>query len=206
MKFIRLCAAASSALLLSACATNAPKPMDPSTGLFPTMSVLDTGAVKVSKPFDPKFRHLVYVKVPDGKPKEFSEFYVAELRNMNLFDQVASKSDLEAIVIQRNLADRVTNVSDMVGLHRLAEQIGPFLVVEPSFEFKGGYSYTGRLLVVDPATGETQLSLQQNAFNWAGLDSPLIYPLLNGFVQWARGGSIQTKAGPVGQPARNAPN
>jgi hypothetical protein len=206
MKFIRFCAAAIPALLLSACADVKPKPMDPSSGLFPTMTILDKDAVRLSKPFDPKFKHLVYVKVPDEKPKEFSQFYVTELRNSKLFDQVANKSDLEAIVIQRNLTDRVPNVSDMVGLHRLAEEIGPFLVVEPYFQFRGGYSYTGQLTAIDPASGQTVLLLQQNAFNWAGLDSPLVYPLLNGFVQWARGGSIQTKAGAVTPPGQTAAN
>lgn len=192
MKFFRFLAAVAPALLLSACADVKPKPLDPSTRLFPTTTVLDRDAVKTNKPFDPKFKHLVYVKVPDEKPKAFAEFYVTELRNSNLFDQVASKSDLEAIVLQKNLSDRVPSVSDMVGLHKLQEQIGPFLIVEPYFEFKGGYSYMGQLSAIDPATGETVLVLQQKAFNWAGLDSPLIYPLLNGFVQWARGGTIST--------------
>lgn len=206
MKLFRMLAVVVPVVLLSACASSRPKPMDPSTGLFPTMTMLDKGGVRVNKPFDPKFKHLVYVKVPDEKPKAFGEFYVTELRNSHLFDQVASKSDLEAIVLQRNLADRVPSVSDTIGLHRLEEQIGPFLVVEPYFEFKGGYSYSGQLSAIDPATGETLLVLHQDAFNWAGLDSPLVYPLLNGFVQWARGESIQTKAGAIGQAAENKAN
>lgn len=195
MKMTALLAAAASLLLLSACADVKPKPISPATGLFPTNTPLDTDGVRTEKPFEAKYRHLVYLKVPDDKPTAFVDFFMTELRNSKIFDKVAAKSDLEAIVIQKNLSDKVPSVSDMVGLHKLESAIGPFLVVEPTVEWKGGYHYTGQLKVVDPETGETVLLLQQKAFNWAGLDSPLVYPLLNGLLEWARGQAIATGGG-----------
>lgn len=207
MKLFHVLAVALPVLFLSACADVKPKPINPSTGLFPTGTVLDGDAVQVNTPFDPKFKRLVYIKVPEDKPKDFSQFYATELRNSKLFDQVAEKSDLEAIVLQKELTEKVPSVSDLVGLHKLAQSIGPFLIVEPYFEWKGGYNYMGQLKAIDPETGKTVLQLQQKAFNWAGLDSPLVYPLLNGFLQWARGTAILTKGGPVTQPTKaNAPN
>lgn len=206
MRAFRILAAVLPALTLAACADVKPKPINPSTGLFPTTTTLQSDAVRVNKPFDPKFKHLVYLKVPDDKPKEFSQFYLTELRNTKLFDKVADKSDLEAIVIQQNLSDAVPSVSDLVGLHKLEAKIGPFLVVEPFIEWKGGYHFMGQMKAVDPETGETVLLLQQKAFNWAGLDAPLVYPLLNGFLQWARGTKILTTTGPVTPEPTHAPN
>lgn len=206
MKSLRFLAAALPVLLLSACADVKPKPINPSTGLFPATNVLDGDGVRVNVPFNAKYRHMVYLMVPEDKPKAFSEFFITELRNSQLFDKVTEKSDLEAIVIQKNLSDKVPSVSDMVGLHKLEQAIGPFLIVEPYVEWKGGYNYMGQLKAVDPETGQTVLLLQQKAFNWAGLDSPLIYPLLNGFLQWARGIDIGTKGGPVAPGKANAPS
>lgn len=192
MALSRLISATALLLLLSACASTKPKPLNPVTGLFPTDTVLDSGAVLTNKPFNPKYKRLAYVKIADGKPKELTQFYLTELRNSHLFDQVDEKSDLEALVIQKNLSDKVPTISDLVGLHKLESSIGPFLIVEPYFEWKGGYNYMGQLKAIDPETGETVLLLQQKAFNWTGLDSPLVYPLLNGFLQWARGQTIVT--------------
>jgi len=206
MRSLRILVAVLPVLALAACADVKPKPINPSTGLFPTNTVLQSDAVRVNKPFDPKFRHLVYLKVPDDKPKEFSQFYLTELRNTKLFDKVADKSDLEAVVIQQNLSDTVPSISDLVGLHKLETKIGPFLVVEPYIEWKGGYNFMGQMKAVDPATGETVLLLQQKAFNWVGLDAPLVYPLLNGFLQWARGTKILTMPEPATQSVAHAPN
>lgn len=182
------------AMLASACADVRPKPVDPVTGQFPASKTLDADAVQTIKPFKDSYKKLVYLKVPDDRPIAFGQFYSTELTNMHVFDKVAMKSDLEAIVIQRNLSGTVPSISDMVGLHKLAEAIGPFLVVEPYVEWKGGYNFVAQLKATDPQTGETVLLLQQHAFNWAGLDGPLVYPLLNGFMRWTKRQEILTAA------------
>ena len=86
---------------------------------------------------------------------------------MNVFTTVNAKSDFEKMIIERQLTDTVSNVSDLIGLHNLAKQIGPFLVVEPYVEWKGGYNFVASLKAIDPGTGETVLHLEQKAFNWA---------------------------------------
>lgn len=193
------------AVLVSACVDVKPKPVDPVTGQFPASKMLDADAVQTIRPFQNAYKKMVYLKVPDDKPLAFGEFYSTELKNMHVFDKVAMKSDLEAIVIQKNLSGTVPSISDMVGLHNLAEAIGPFLVVEPYVEWKGGYNFVAQLKATDPQTGETVLLLQQHAFNWAGLDGPMVYPLLNGFMRWTKGQQILTKgSGSVHDTARAA--
>jgi hypothetical protein len=168
-----------------------PATLDPG-GRFATASRISPEGVKIAKPFDAKFKPLLYVKIDDSKAETYRDFFVSSFRNMNVFTAVNAKSDFEKMIIERKLTDTVSNVSDLIGLHNLAKQIGPFLVVEPYLEWTGGYNYVASVKAIDPATGETVLHLEQKAFNWAGLDKPLFYPLLNGFIDWANGRTIAT--------------
>ncbi len=161
-------------------------------GRFPTTTIIAPVDVKVTKPFSDKYQQMVYVKVSEAETLQYANFFAESLTNMSRFSKVSQKADLEQLVIERKLGDKVSNVSDLIGLNNLAAQIGPFLVVEPKVEFKGGYNFYASLKAVDAETGETVLLLEKNAFNFAGLDKPLFYPLLNGFLEWTQGKSIST--------------
>jgi len=180
-------------LLVSGCSTTlTPHEIDTS-GKFPTSSKLSADSVKTIKPFAEKYKTLAYIKTDDSKVKKYNEFFVESFNNMKVFSKVVQKSDLESLVLERKLTDKVSNISDLIGLNQLQKQMGPFLVIEPYVEWKGGYNFFAQLKAVDPETGETVLLLEQNAFNWAGLDDPLFFPLLNGFLQWAKGETITTE-------------
>jgi len=162
------------------------------TGRFPTDNRLFSDSVKTVKPFLEKYKALVYIKTDEVKAKRYNDFFVESFKNMGVFNKVAQKQDLENLVIESKLTDRVSNISDLIGLVQLQKQIGPFLVVEPFVEWKGGYNFFAHLKAIDPESGETVLLLEQNAINWSGLDDPLFFPLLNGFLQWAKGEVIST--------------
>jgi hypothetical protein len=180
-------------LLASGCSSTLKATTLDASGRFPTGTLLDPSGVKVNKPFNDKFKPMLYVKIDDSKVSEYRDFFVSSFANTGIFGKVQRKEQLEQMVIERNLSTQVSNISDLIGLNNLARQIGPFLVVEPSVEWKGGYDYVASVKAVDPENGETVLHLEQKAFNWAGLDKPLFYPLFNGFVEWAKGQTIQTR-------------
>lgn len=183
----------SALLLLGGCSTTLkPTTLDPKTGYFPTTSKLPPDGVKEQKPYDAaRYTKMLYVKT-DEKNNEYNTFFLNSFKNMNTFEKVADKKDLEALVIEKQLTDKVSNVSDMIGLNNLQKQIGPFLVVEPYVEWKGGYNFEASLKAIDPETGATALHLHNTAFNWSGLDGPLFFPLMNGFMEWTQGKTIST--------------
>lgn len=160
------------------------------SGRFPTNTKLRADGVKVVKPFNDKYESLLYVRTDDSTTKQYKDFFITSFSNMKVFDRVVQKSDLETLVIEKNLTDNVSNISDLVGLNQLQKKIGSFLVVVPYVERKGIYGFMASLEAVDPETGETVLLLEQEAFNWTGLDEPLFYPLLNGFLEWSKGRQI----------------
>jgi hypothetical protein len=194
--YARLICVAGFVLLASGCSTTFKAvPLDAS-GRFPTQTPLVADAVKVNEPFDAKFKPLLYVKFENKMTQEYETFVTTSFRNTKVFDKVVVKADLESLIIEKGLTGQVSNVSDLIGLNNLQKQIGPFLIVEFGAEWKQGYNYLGSLKAIDPATAKTQLLLEQPAFNMSGLDGPLFYPLLNGFIEWTRGQPIT-----VGKPA-----
>lgn len=160
---------------------------DPTSGLYETQAVLKPSDVRAEEKFDPAYTQMVYLKIDAESPNpQFVDFFVSALKDMHVFKKVATKDDLEALVIQRNLGSKVTSVSDLVGLNNLSKEIGPFLIVDANAVFKGGYNWEGTLKAIDASTGKTVLWIKMSAFNLAGLDGPLFHPMLNGFINWTR--------------------
>lgn len=172
--------------ILSGCAATlqAQKP-DPTTGLYATRTGLEPKDVRIMEKFDPKYTDLVYLKVDDEKKiPQFTDFFSSALKETHVFKKVVTKDDLQQIVIERNLGNKVSNVSDLVGLNNLSKEIGPYLIVETTVVWLGGYRFEGKVTAIDASTGKTVLLIDKTAFNLAGLDEPLFNPLLNGFVNW----------------------
>jgi hypothetical protein len=147
----------------------------------------------VAEAFKPEYKGMIYVKT-DEKDETLNSFYLETFKNMKVFDQVMNKADMENLVIEKKLTDKISSVSDKIGLHSLGKEIGAFLVVEPYVEWKGGYDFIANLKAYDSENGKDVLVLENKAFNWAGLDKPLFYPLFNAFLEWVRGDRITTKA------------
>lgn len=179
-------------LLLGACGTTLKPAEIGDTGYFETRTQLKSEDVNIHEPFNPEFKGLLYVKI-DESNERFNTFFIEMFRNMNEFESVVNKSDLEALVLEKGVAEEVRNVSDRIGLNSLANQIGPFLVVEPHAEHEGAYTFTAKLTAFDPSSGRNILELTNEAINWDGLDKPLFYPLFNAFLDWVRGNEIQTE-------------
>lgn len=183
-------------LLLGGCSSTLKPTTLKEDGYFDTSSTLRPEGVIIEQPFKPEYRKMLYVKTGDEKNERYKEFYLTSFKNMNAFDKVVDQSELESLVIEQGLTDKVSNISDKIGLHHLQKEMGSFLVVEPYVEWNGGYDYVANLKAYDPESGKVVLHIEKEAFNWAGLDDPLFYPLLNGFVEWTRGEKISTKAAP----------
>lgn len=193
---LRITSALLLAGLLAGCNTtlHVEKP-DAATGLYVTHTALKPEDVRVAEKFDPAYAQMVYLKINAETPNpRFVDFFASAFKEMHTFKKVVTKDDLQEIVIERNLGSRVPSVTDLVGLNNLSKEIGPFLIVEPNAVFKGGYMFEGTLKVTDASTGKTVLLIDKTAFNMAGLDDPLLNPMLNGFINWTRNQPLVQKA------------
>ena len=182
-------------LLLSACSSTMKAVKPDATGAFPTKDQLKPAEVIVNERFDlSPYRRLVYVQVGE-KSEVYETFIVDSIRNMDYFEKVLTKTGFEQELISSGKSDNVSNISDLIGLRGASKAYGPFLVVSTDVEWLGGYDFTASIKAIDPMTGRTLYHAKRKAFNWAGLDKPLFYPLFNGFLGWVN--ANKTAAAPT---------
>ena len=185
MKARALLLAATAAIpLLCGCDTTLKATAVNASGHFPTETILPADQIKISKPYSEQYSRLVFIRFEGHEGDAFVDFMVRSLRNMNRFAKIDQKSDMEKMVIDSGLAQKIGNISDLVALNNLEREIGPFLIVEPRAHAGGRYTGVASIRAIDPATGEAVFFAENTAVNWDGLDQPLFYPLLNAFVDW----------------------
>jgi len=176
---------------LGACSTTMKAAPLTAGGRFDTTDRMTSAELTIKAPFDrAKFGKMAYVRTANatsvGAPAApaLQRFFFESVTNTKAFDTVYDSEGLQKLVIAKGQTDFNDN---LVGLHNLTKQLGPFLLVEPSVEWKGGYNFEATLKVVDPETTDTLFEAKRKAFNWAGLDKPLFYPMFNAFLDWTQG-------------------
>jgi hypothetical protein len=177
--------------VVSGCSSTLKAPTLQANGRFATGATVAPEMLKVTGAFDRARHGKMAVVLNFTEDQTVRSFYSDSIKNAKLFDQVLSEAELEKHILQ-NRIENVTDTSSLISLRNMAESQGPFLVIRPYFEYKGGYDFRATLEAIDANTGETLFSAEKKAFNWAGLDKPLFYPLLNAFLDWAQGKTTAT--------------
>jgi hypothetical protein len=173
-------------LALSACGTTLKATKPDENGYFKTETKISKENILVSKDIDlSKYKQMMYVQVTEDN-EQVEEFFKSSIENANVFDRVVVKSDMEQLILNKGLTDKVTSVSDLIGLHHAQKHLGDFLVGKLLVKWEGGYNFNGDLQVIDPEDGQVLFHVTHTAFNWDGLDQPLFYPLLNAFIDWTK--------------------
>lgn len=176
-------------------ATFKPVKPDATTGLFPTTVGIAPSDIEVAERFDPAYRRMLFINVKSNWGYlETIDYFQTSIEHLGTFEQLLTRKDIDQKIIAWQLQDKVSDVSNLLGLNLLSKQIGNFLILDVGNWWKGGYHYEGSLQALDARTGKTVFKTKLQAFNWDGLDEPLFRPLLNAFVLWTR------NALPVSQP------
>lgn len=147
---------------------------------------VEPGGVKIGAPFSAERYGKMAVVLDLTENQTINSFFRDSIRNSGRFQQVLSESELERYVIQQQI-EGVTDTSSLISLNKLAQRTGPFLVIKPYVELRGGYRVLASLEAIDAQTSQTVFRAEKAVTNWAGLDKPLLYPLFNAFVDWTQG-------------------
>lgn len=175
-------------LYVAGCATTMAPPVVNTGGRFTTTTRLTDAQVMTTAPFDRSRYGVVYVKSATGAPS-MDRFFFDAVKATGSFETVLDSDALQQRVIAKaqETGGSAAFVDNTAGLFELSKTHGPFLIVEPSVEWLGGYDYEASLRATDAGTGKIVFMARQKAFNWAGLDQPLFYPLFNAFIDWTQG-------------------
>jgi len=185
-----------STVFLQACLSGTayePTQLDADSHLFPASRLLPKNGIKHLEPFDAaRFRKMLLVRTRSERGGESdSEFFLAMFRNMNTFDAVLGKKELE-LQLSQTPALFSGDWEDPEGLSAINDALGPFLMVEVLPRWHGYYDESVEMKAVDPASGRVVFHVVNRVFNWSGLDQPLFFPVLNAFLEWTRGGPVRT--------------
>lgn len=168
-------------------ATLKPVKPDATTGLFSTTVGIAPSDIEVAERFDPAYRRMLFINVKSNWGYlETIDYFQTSIEHLGTFEQVLTRKDIDQKIIAWHLQDKVSDVSNLLGLNLLSKQIGNFLILDVSNWWKGGYHYEGSLQAMDASTGKTVFKTTLQAFNWDGLDASLFRPLLNAFVLWTK--------------------
>ncbi|CAB3632118.1 MAG: hypothetical protein ACWGIK_24890 [Achromobacter pulmonis] len=168
-------------------ATLKPVKPDATTGLFSTTVGIAPSDIEVAERFDPAYRRMLFINVKSNWGYlETIDYFQTSIEHLGTFEQVLTRKDIDQKIIAWHLQDKVSDVSNLLGLNLLSKQIGNFLILDVGNWWKGGYHYEGSLQAMDASTGKTVFKTTLQAFNWDGLDASLFRPLLNAFVLWTK--------------------
>ena len=172
------------------------KPLN-EAGYFNTKEIVDL--VKVNERVDINaYKKMIYVKTKYEDNLLWKEFWLSSLSSIALFDTViVGPSSLELLVLQEDLADKLPNVSNFIGLHKFQKIYGKFLIIDCDdvYRVQGGKYVKGNLRVIDPANGKLLLHLfKAKNIDWSkgALSEQMYYPLINGFIDWIHGRPIKS--------------
>lgn len=172
-------------LLFSCSPTLKVKELNPKTGKLPTETVLNQNEILVQKNINlNEYSQFLFVKKSGLNMEKYEKYILGTLQNIGGFEKYYTQNELEQLVIKSNLTDKVTSISDNIGLMNLSKNVGKFLICESNVEYKGGYDFSFEYKVIDPTNAEILLHIKHNAFNWGGLDRPLFNPVFNKYIDW----------------------
>lgn len=176
-----------SLLVLSGCGTTMKITKPEENGYYKTQTKVAPESILVNEKIDlSEYKSIFFAKVDLEDNEKYQDFYKSSIENIGYFNRVLVQSDMEQLILSEGLADKVTSVSDSIGLYHAQKHLGKFLVGELDTEHKGGYNFEAELKVKDPSNGKVLFHVYHKAFNWDGLDQPLFLPIYNAFIDWVK--------------------
>jgi len=161
------------------------KQLNAKTGKLPTETILNQNEILVEKSINLKeYSKFLFVKKSGLNMEKYEKYIFGTLQNIGGFENYYLQNDLEKYIIQNNLTDKVTSISDNIGLLNLSKNVGKFLICESNVEYSGGYDFVFEYKVINPTNAEILLHIKHKAFNWGGLDRPLFNPVFNKYIDW----------------------
>lgn len=162
--------------------------VDPQTGYFSNKKP-DPAEILKNRPLSSIDEYkIIYLRGLNACDNHFCLNYVrGMIANVNQFETIFTKAELEQFIIKNGLSGSVTNISDLVGLNQLSQKIGKFLVVDAGIEYIEQFAlHQFELKVSSPVDGEMYFNAYRAEKNWAGLDEPVFYPVFNAFIDWIK--------------------
>lgn len=185
---------ASFLLVLSSCSDRLLTPaLEPSTGKLPVKSTLKPYAVLTEKTINLNEYSQFLVVRPNGNlmkgvsdSDNYSKYLLESLILIGGFENYYDTRGLESYVIEKNLTEEVSDISNNIGLFKLGKHVGKFLLCEAEITYEGSFVSSLDYKVSNPANNEVLFHLKHFGYGGNGLERTLFNPVLNRFSDWVK--------------------
>ena len=182
MRTVVLLLALAGSLLISACGTKLKvAELDSTTGYLTYKGKVAKATVLTGKKGSlARYNSTVFVM-------QRGEYAANQMKATKLFKTVLNIEDMQKVVVQNNLQEKVATVTEPIALSRLAKSWKPFLWVDFDKVTKENKPYL-RMLAYNPENYETLFSADVYVdYVWEGTnDQNVSYPLFNAFIDWVK--------------------
>jgi hypothetical protein len=164
-------------LAVSACSHFKVAEIDPKTGYFPSDSKADV--IKHEKYDLDSMKALVLISS--------GTFVEGQVKNMNYFDKIINPDELQTIIVQEGLQDKVPSIAEKIGVNKAYVNYKPFLWLRFHVRGEGRQSY-GQFILTDPKDMKDLFIAEKHLdYMWAGVsDQTTWYPLCNALIDYIK--------------------
>jgi hypothetical protein len=151
--------------------------IDPRTGYFPSGKKAD---VIKSERYDlDSMKSLILVSA--------GTFGEGQVKNINYFEKVINVDQLQAIIVQEGLQDKVPSISDKIGVNKAYTNYKPFLWLRYHTRGEGRQEYA-QFILTDPKDMKGIFIAEKHLdYVWAGVnDQNTWYPLCNALIDYIK--------------------
>jgi hypothetical protein len=174
--------------LLGGCAANAyqsPK-FDSQTSRYLTSTNIDASAIVVRDVnIDLSKFKFVYLSTNSNVFPGRFEFYVRNVLHRAGLKNVINAGEMSSFILDNPKTQDIVSTSDAVALRRIAEKVGPYLLVTLNSYWDGNVRRNVTLKIIDASTGKTLLQINHPKFIWTNVDGEAHLPVFNEIQSWA---------------------
>lgn len=118
-----------------------------------------------------------------------NQYAIEQLTKFNLYKKVWNHEDLQRLVVENNLQDKIPTLREAIGLNKLYKHYQPFLWID--FKYVGsGIPASGdhfwQIVAIDPENLKQLFLAQVKIDPWLRNDQNSLHPLFNSLAEWIK--------------------
>lgn len=160
---------------------------DDASGRFPTNTVLGESDILLFEPIE-NLEHQSFNVLMNATNSRWAGAgyfqFVREMVELSGLQDLVDKRHVENLIIAGDLADQVPSFDNRIAFNRLAQYVGPYLIVSTELVNLGGDWWEFSVIVYDPVSSAPKFHAKRRGINWAGLDKPILLPVFNALKDW----------------------
>lgn len=149
-------------------------------------SKIEAKDVLINKPYNDiqRVEFVVLVANSNTDYNAYNNFMKIMLERIG-FKNILSETEFSQLIIEKEIATAYVSTYDLVFLHKISNELGPFIVIDTTLRNIANSSwFDNQLKIINPEKPETLVRTHVRKSNFRGLDLGFNYPTINLINDW----------------------